>query len=158
MRRDAERLAALRRLMILDSAPERDFDRITQLVSTSLGVPIAMVNLLDDQRDWFLSCVGFPLQESPAATSMCEAFFHSDEDIIVVEDTQAPGGRFAAHPLVTGAPHVRFYAAARLVVGGQTVGTLCAYDLQPRNVTAEQVAELRTLASAVMGLLDQRRT
>jgi GAF domain-containing protein len=156
MRRDADRLAALRQLMILDSAPERDFDRVTELVAASLGVPIAMVNLLDEHRDWFKSCVGFPVHESPAATSFCEAFFASDEDQIVVEDTQA-AGRFMAHPLVTGAPFVRFYAAARLVVAGQTVGTLCAYDLQPRQVSAEQVAELRTLAAAVMTLLAARR-
>jgi GAF domain-containing protein len=155
MRTDGTRLAALRQLMILDTAPERDYDEITRLVASSLGVPIAMVNLLDDGRDWFKSCVGFPVRESPASTSFCETFFSSADDIIVVADTLLDP-RFASHPLVLGEPHVRFYAAARLLVDGQTMGTLCAYDLQPRQVSTEQVAELRTLAAAVVGLLVRR--
>ncbi len=156
MRQDATRLAALRQLMLLDTAPEREFDRLAQLAASHLGVPIAMVNLLDEHRDWFKACIGFPVRESAAATSFCEAFFSAEDDLLVVEDTRV-AGRFADHPLVVGAPFVRFYAAARLTVDGQTVGTLCAYDLQPRQVSVEQLAELRTLASAVMALLAQRQ-
>jgi len=155
MRNDPARLAALRKLLILDSSPERAFDDITRLLSTQLGVPIAMVNLLDEDRDWFKSCVGLPMSESPAATSFCEAFFSTADDLIVVEDTAADA-RFAGHPLVAGAPFVRFYAAARLAVDGQTLGTLCAYDMQPHAVSAEQFAQLRALASAAASALRQR--
>lgn len=155
MRSNPARLAQLRRLMILDSGPERAFDDIARLLATALDVPITMVSLLDAERDWFKACVGSPLRESAAATSFCEAFFHDDEEVLVVEDTLLHA-RFRAHPLVTGAPHIRFYAAARLVVGGQTVGTLCAYDLRPRQLQPAQRAELRTLMQAVVDLLDQR--
>lgn len=141
--------------MVLDSSPERDYDEITRLVASSLGVPIAMVNLLDEERDWFKSCVGLPLQESPAATSFCEAIFETAHDVILIQDTLLDA-RFSAHPLVVGAPHIRFYTAARLVVAGQTVGTLCAYDLKPRAVSTAQVEHLQTLASAVVELLKQR--
>lgn len=155
MRHDPTRLAELRRLLILDSAPERDYDEITTLLATSLDVPIAIVNLLDERRDWFKSCVGLPMSESPAATSFCEAFFDSDADTIVVEDTTLDA-RFRDHPLVAGEPFVRFYAAARLVVSGQTVGTLCAYDMRPRTISVDQVTQLQTLASAVVELLRRR--
>ncbi|MEO5843857.1 MAG: GAF domain-containing protein [Caldimonas sp.] len=157
MRADPIRLAELRRLMILDSSPERDFDNLTGVLASSLEVPIAMVNLLDERRDWFKSRVGLAQGESPAATSFCEAFFHSADDAIVVEDTTRDE-RFREHPLVIGAPHVRFYAAARLVVAGQTVGTLCAYDLKPRRIPADRLMQLQTLASAVVDLLRQRKT
>ncbi len=155
MRHDPTRLAELRRLLILDSSPERDYDDITSMLATSLDVPIAMVNLLDDHRDWFKSCVGLPISESPAATSFCEAFFDSSADTIVVEDTTLDA-RFRDHPLVAGAPFVRFYAAARLAVNGHTVGTLCAYDMRPRQISVDQVKQLQTLASAVVELLRRR--
>jgi GAF domain-containing protein len=155
MRHDPTRLAELRRHLILDSSPERAFDDITRLLASSLDVPIVMVNLLDDGRDWFKSCVGLPQHESPAATSFCEAFFKSTDDLIVAEDTTLDP-RFSAHPLVVNAPFIRFYAAARLAVRGHTLGTLCAYDVKPRQVSAQQVQHLQALAGAVVELLNQR--
>ncbi len=155
MRHDPTRLAELRRLLILDSSPERDYDAITTVLASSLDVPIAIVNLLDEHRDWFKSCVGLPLSESPAATSFCEAFFDSAADTIVIEDTTLDV-HFRDHPLVAGEPFVRFYAAARLVVNGQTVGTLCAYDMRPRKISVDQVTQLQALASAVVELLRRR--
>lgn len=155
MRTDSTRLAELRRLLILDTSPERDYDDITRLLATSLDVPIAIVNLLDERRDWFKSCVGLTLSESPAATSFCEAFFDSSADLIVVEDTTLDR-RFAGHPLVVGEPFIRFYAAARLAVDGNTLGTLCAYDLKPRSISTDQVMQMQTLASAVVDHLQRR--
>ena len=155
IRHDPQRLAELRRSMILDSSSERDFDAITAAVVSSLDVPIAMVNLLDARRDWFKACVGLTASESPAATSFCETMLDSSEDTVVIEDTtHAP--RFQHHPLVVGAPHIRFYAATRLVVNGQVLGTLCAYDLRPRQISIRQVEELRLLAAAVVELLQRR--
>lgn len=155
MRDDPARLAQLRSLLILDSSPQRAYDDITRLLATALAVPISMVNLLDAQRDWFKSCVGLPQTQSPAATSFCEAFFNTGDDVIVAEDT-LHDERFRQHPLVAGAPFIRFYAAARLSLNGHTVGTLCAYDLQPHRVTAEQLDQLRTMAGAVVELLGRR--
>lgn len=156
MRQDLNRQAELRRLLILDSAPERDFDRITELVVQTLDVPIAIVNLLDAERDWFKSCVGLPASESSAATSFCEAFFNTGDDMIVASDTTRDA-RFSSHPLVVGPPHVRFYAAARLSVRGQTVGTLCAYDLRPRQLPQGALSSLQSLANSVVEVLLERQ-
>ena len=157
MRKNASRLAELRRHLILDSSPERAFDDLTRLLASGLEVPIAILNLLDDDRDWFKSCVGLPVTQSPASTSFCEAFFKTTADLIVVEDTLL-NPEFASHPLVTGAPFIRFYAAARITSGGHTLGTLCAYDMKPRRISVEHMDTLRTLAAAVMELLGKRST
>lgn len=154
-RLDPARLAELRRALILDSGPERAFDDITNLLSTSLAVPITMVNLMDAERDWFKSCVGIQQTQSPAVTSFCEAFFSTGSELIVAEDTLLDP-RFQAHPLVQGRPFVRFYAAARLSVRGQTVGTLCAYDVRPRQLSGEQLQQLQTLANAAVDLICRR--
>lgn len=155
MRLDTARLAQLQQLAILDTAPERVYDDIVQLLARSFDAPIAMVNLLDERRDWFKACVGMPLTESPAATSFCEVFFNTQANVLVVEDT-TKDERFAVHPLVVGKPHVRFYAAVRLSVAGHTVGTLCAYDMQPRHIEPEQLTEFEVLAKAATALLDLR--
>lgn len=155
MRKNLERLEQLRRCLVLESSAEQAYDDITRLLATSLDVPMVMVSLLDEDRDWFKSTVGTDLHASPASTSFCEAFFDSDQAVILAEDTRLDP-RFAGHPLVTGAPHVRFYAAARLEVNGQTVGTLCAYDLRPRQISADQLVHLQSLAESAMDLLRRR--
>ena len=167
MRLDTSRLAELRRALILDSSPERAYDDITRLLATALAVPITMVNLLDAERDWFKSCVGIQQtqtqtqtqtqsqSQSPAVTSFCEVFFSSTHDLIVVEDTLLDP-QFQSHPKVSGDPFIRFYAAARLTVRGQTVGTLCACDTRPRQLAPEQLDHLRALASAAADLIARR--
>ena len=156
MRNNPTRLAELQRLLVLDSSPEKAFDDLTGLLASGLEVPMAMVNFLDVDRDWFKSCVGLAQRQGPVDTSFCEQFFHTTDDLVVVADTlRSP--RFAHHPLVAGPPHIRFYAGARLAIGGQTVGTLCAYDTRPRSISPEQIEQLRTLARAVLELLANRR-
>ena len=155
MRLDPSRLQTLRRALILDSGPERAYDEITRLLASTLAVPFTMVNMLDGTRDWFKSSVGIQQTESPAVASFCEAFFHTTRDLIVVEDTLLDP-RFEAHPKVLGRPFIRFYAAARLTVRRQTVGTLCAYDVLPRQLSTEQLDHLRTLAGAAVELIEQR--
>ena len=156
MRQDPARLKALRQCLILESSAEQAYDDLARLLATGLEVPMAMVSLLDADRDWFKAAVGMLITESPAATSFCEIFFHTRLDMIVVEDTHLDA-RFAQHPLVLGPPHVRFYAAARLALSGHTLGTLCAYDLKPRQLSASQLALVRSLAEAAIQLLHQRR-
>ncbi len=155
MRKNPARLAELRRLLILDSSAEQAFDDLTRLLASGLEVPIAIVNLLDDDRDWFKSCVGLEHRESPASTSFCEVFINTSTDLIVVEDTLLDQ-RFSSHPLVIGKPHVRFYAAARLVSHGLTLGTLCAYDLSPRKISQEQIQHLQALSTAAIELIEKR--
>ena len=142
-------------MCVLDSSPERAYDDITRLLATELAVPITMVNLLDEERDWFKSCFGVQQTQSPAVTSFCEMFFTSRSDLIVVNDTLVDK-RLAHHPLVMGRPFVRFYAAARLAVRGHTVGTLCAYDVAPREITPDQAQHLQHMAAAVVEFLRQR--
>ena len=155
MRKNDDRLKALQNLAILDTAPEVVFDDLTRAVAHTFSVPIAMVSLLDAERDWFKACIGLPLKESPASTSFCEVFLKSDDDVVVVEDT-LQDVRFASHPMVLGEPNIRFYAAARLSVRGQTVGTLCAYDTSTKLVSSDQIEALKTLRQAAMELLAQR--
>jgi GAF domain-containing protein len=154
-RLDSARLAELSRALILDSGVEQAYDDITKLLATALAVPITMVNMLDSQRDWFKSCVGMQQTQSPAVTSFCEAFFTSSSNLIVVEDTLLDA-RFQAHPKVIARPFIRFYAAARLNVNGQTLGTLCAYDVHPRKLSHQQLEVMQAMAAAAVELIEKR--
>ncbi|MDP1740300.1 GAF domain-containing protein [Polaromonas sp.] len=155
MRNNPERLQALKNLAMLDTAPEVVYDDLTRLLAKAFDVPIAMVNLLDADRDWFKSCIGVSLAESPAETSFCEIFFHCDDDFLVIPDTTADA-RFADHPLVVNAPYIRFYVSARLVFDGHTVGTLCIYDVKPKQVSKEQLEVLGAMRLAAMETLALR--
>ena len=154
-RNNVDRLNELRRLMLLDSQPERQFDQIAQRLGAALGASIVMVNLLDENRDWFKARVGLPLAESSAQKSMCNIFFETQDDVVLVTDTLSDP-RFCDHPLVVGDPKVRFYVAARLLSNGYTVGTLCAYDTVPKKLTPEQTSMLTTLAAEAAHLLAAR--
>lgn len=156
MRNSPQRLAELRRHLLLDSTVEQAYDDLARLLANALEVPITMVNFLDEERDWVKSVVGLSMSESPVATSFCEVFFSTSDEVVVVEDTQLDP-RFAAHPLVKGAPHIRFYAAARLKVDGHTLGTLCAYDTRTHKVQPEQVQTLQALAAAAVELIRRKR-
>lgn len=113
MRKNDDRLKVLQNLAILDTAPELIFEDLTRAVAQTFGVPMAMVNLLDADRDWFKPSIRLLMIEAPASTSFCEVFFNTDHDMVVVEDTLLDA-RFLSHPLVVGPPHIWFYAAARL--------------------------------------------
>ena len=154
-RLDSARLAELTRAAILDSGVDQAYDDITKLLATTLAVPVTMVNMLDSHRDWLKSCVGLQQTQSPAITSLCEAFFTSSSDLIVVEDTLLDA-RFRSHPKVITRPFIRFYAAARLKVRGQTLGTLCAYDMQPRKLSHHQLDVLQAMAAAAVELIERR--
>ena len=155
MRKNDARLRVLESLAILDTAPERVFDDLTRVMAQTFDVPIAMVNFLDADRDWFKASRGLLVTESPASTSFCEVFLNTDHDMVVAPDTLLDV-RFASHPLVIGPPYIRFYAAARLQVNGQTVGTLCVYDVCVKQVLNIQVEEFKALSRAAMELLARR--
>lgn len=139
-----QRLAALRKLGLLDTPAEQRFDWLVEFASTQLDMPIAVVSLVDDQRQWFKARVGLQASETPRHISFCAHAIASD-DIFIVEDARADA-RFADNPLVTGGPHIRFYAGAPLKApDGHRVGTLCVIDTRPRKLAAHELEALEAL-------------
>lgn len=150
-----ERQAALRRYHVLDTAPEETFDRITSLVATVCNVPTALISLINKERQWFKSCFGFDRRETDVETSFCVHAVHEGQ-MIVVEDA-ANDPRFADNPMVTGPPHVRFYAGAPLTTpDGVHIGTLCIMDYEPRTFDASQREILTRLADTVVDQFERR--
>lgn len=163
---DEERLAELRRFDVLDTPPDERFDRLTRLVADLLDVPIALVSLVDRDRQWFKAKVGLDVDETRRDVSFCAHAILGD-DVFVVPDA-ARDERFADNPLVTGDPSIRFYAGAPLRTrGGFRVGTLCAIDRIPRELSdahrrllvdlADVVVDELELQSAASALLAERR-
>ncbi len=139
------RIDTLRALNILDTSPEERFDRLTRLAKRLFGVPVALVSLVDVNRQWFKSCDGLDATETPRDVSFCGHAILGD-DIFLIPDA-ALDERFHDNPLVTNAPHVRFYAGCPLsVANGSKLGTLCLIDREPRNFDDDDLALLRDLA------------
>ncbi|MES2858605.1 MAG: sensor domain-containing diguanylate cyclase, partial [Pseudomonadota bacterium] len=142
---ESTRIDTLRSLNILDSSPEERFDRLTRLAKRLFGVPIALVSLVDADRQWFKSCLGLPVRETSRDISFCGHAILGDE-ILTIPDTLADE-RFHDNPLVTGAPNIRFYAGCPLSVpNGSKLGTLCLIDVEPRSLSADDRELLRDLA------------
>ena len=150
-----ERLKALRRLKILDSLPEDQFDELTYLASYICKTPIALISLVDHSRQWFKSCYGLDIQETPRDISFC-AHAILEEDIFLVKDASADL-RFSDNPLVTGGPGIKFYAGVPLTTEeGHNIGTLCVLDQTSRELDNEQLKALKALSSQVMKQLELR--
>jgi diguanylate cyclase (GGDEF)-like protein len=147
-----ERIAELRSLLLLDSSPEERFDRITRVAKQLFGVPIALVSLIDTDRQWFKSCVGLDASETGRDISFCgHAILGSD--VFIVENT-LKDLRFNDNPLVTGGPEIRFYAGAPLAMpSGNKLGTLCIISPEAREFNAEQSALLHDLSKIVISEL-----
>jgi diguanylate cyclase (GGDEF)-like protein len=142
------RLETLRSLSILDTPPEERFDRLTRMAKRQLGVPIALVSLIDENRQWFKSCLGLGVNETSRDISFCGHAILGN-DIFIIPDAQKDD-RFADNPLVVGDPKIRFYAGYPLKApNGHKLGTLCIVDQQPRNLGAEDLEALEDLASMV---------
>ncbi|HZH47326.1 MAG TPA: histidine kinase dimerization/phosphoacceptor domain -containing protein [Roseococcus sp.] len=153
--RQPERLAALRRTGLLDTPRERDFDEIVALAARICDTPIAVVNLIDADRQWFKAEIGLGVAETPLDTSIC-AHIILQEGVTVVEDAAADP-RLADNPLVTGPPGLRFYAGARLdTAEGLPLGTLCVLDTRPRALDPLQREALVVLARQVVSQIELR--
>lgn len=150
------RLRALRSYEILDTDPEREFDEVARLAAKLCAAPIAVINLIDAERQWFKAEVGLGVRETPLATSICSHII-LEEDFTEIEDTLADP-RMADNPLCCGDPGLRFYAGALLRSDdGLPIGTLCVLDWRPRGLTPLQRDSLRVLADQVMAQLNLRR-
>jgi len=152
---ETSRLAALTALDLLDTRPEPRFDRYTRLAAMTFGVPIALITLVDDKRQWFKSRCGLDVEQTAREDAFC-AHTVAQREMLVVEDAAADP-RFADNPLVTGGPHIRFYAGQPVFCDGQAVGTLCIVDRNPRRFDDAQRQCLRDLADLVEVELNQAR-
>lgn len=152
---ESERLEKLRLYRILDTPPEEAFDRITRIVAGVIGVPIALVSLVDQERQWFKSKQGLPADETPRGIAFCSHAILND-DLFVVEDA-TKDSRFADNPLVANDPAIRFYAGAPLKTpDGLNLGTLCAIDRKPRKLSKAQGQLLSDLSNIVVDEMELR--
>lgn len=153
---EAARLATLHEYRVLDTEAERSFDELTAFAASALEVPIALVSLVDADRQWFKSHHGLDVRETPRDISFCGHAVAAGSELVVPDTLQ--DARFADNPLVLGAPEIRFYAGVPLRAhDGAVLGTLCAIDRRPRELAPDQIALLRFLAAQVGAQLELRR-
>ena len=153
---EIDRLRALLSYEVLDTDPEPAFDELTELLAEILQVPVALVSLIDDKRQWFKSHHGLDATETPRELAFCAHAILEDSPLIVEDSSQDV--RFADNPLVTGAPHVRFYAGMPLITPtGHRLGTLCGIDHKPRQLSERQRRALEIVSRQVMAQLELRK-
>ena len=136
---------------------ESALDALVQLAAKTFDAPIALISVLQGDRQWFKSKVGLKLDETPRTWSFCDHAIRTPDRLFVVEDA-SKDERFASNPLVTGDPGLRFYAASPLkLASGQAIGALCVMDTKPRQIDAIKLEQLRILARNVVLTLEPER-
>jgi PAS domain S-box-containing protein len=155
---EKKRLRNLQSYRVLDTAPEQAFDDFTLLASHICDTPIALVSLIDETREWFKAKVGIDVSENPRGVSFCaHAILEPSQPFVVFDAAEDP--RFAQNPLVTGEPHIRFYAGIPLISPeGFPLGTLSVIDREPRNLAAAQLECLKAIARQVIQQIILRRS
>ena len=153
---EAARLQALRRYAILDTAPDVRFDRLVQLAQRQFAVPIALISLIDEKRQWFKARIGIDAEETDRDVAFCSHTILGDDVMVVCDATRDP--RFTTNPLVTDPPALRFYAGAPLISpDGYKLGTLCLVDTKPRpELTDVDRGLLADLAAIAVDYIDMR--
>lgn len=153
---EARRLKVLWQYDVLDTVPEEVFDDLTELAARICEAPIALISLIDEDRQWFKAKVGVTVNETSRDISFCAHAIKQQDLFIIPDATQ--DARFADNPLVTSDPKIRFYAGAPLITpDGYALGTLCVIDKVPRDLRPEQKQALRVLSRHVMMQLELRR-
>ncbi|WP_435012124.1 sensor domain-containing diguanylate cyclase [Xanthomonas arboricola] len=152
-----ERLAALQDYQLLDTAPEPVYDAFTSSAAEVCGTPMALISLIDTQRQWFKSKLGMAPRETPRELSFCAHAILEPDQVMEVGDTHQDA-RFVGNALVTGEPQIRFYAGAPLLTSdGIALGTLCVLDRTPRRLSAAERDALQALARQVVDTIELRR-
>jgi GAF domain-containing protein len=153
---EAARLAALQKYAILDTEPEEAFDDLVLLASFVCEAPLAMISLIDENRQWFKSKVGVSVSQTDREIAFCSTAIQQSDVFVVPNALQDE--RFRNNPLVVGEPNVRFYAGAPLInEDGLALGTICVVDRVPRELGADQRAALQALSRRVLAQLELRR-
>lgn len=153
---EAARIAALKSYGILDTPREAEFDEVVEVLASICEAPICIINLIDSGRQWFKAEVGFGVRETPLDSSICAHAILRSDFFLVPDMLQDPC--FSDNPLVTGAPHLRFYAGALLrTPDGLPLGTVCVLDYRPRDLDNRQKNAIRLMARQVMRQLELRR-
>lgn len=154
---EQERLTALQEYNIMDTLPEEALDHITRLASEICQAPIALISLVDQNRQWFKSRRGMEKSEMPRDIAFCAHAILTPQKVLIVPDSREDE-RFANTPLVTAPPHVVFYTGVPLVnPEGFPLGTLCVMDTIPRELSANQIEALQTLANQTVALFELRK-
>ncbi len=157
-RNESERMKELLSFDILDTEPEEQFEDIVKLAAHICGTPISLITLLDENRQWFKARVGLDLPETPREISFCGHAINEDQDEVFVVKDASSDSRFFDNPLVTGNPHIQFYAGYPLkTTSGQKLGTLCVIDTKKKELTPEQKTALELLAKQVIKELELRK-
>tara|TARA_R110002020_G_scaffold464425_3_gene685014 strand:- start:140 stop:1294 length:1155 start_codon:yes stop_codon:yes gene_type:complete len=148
----------LRSYSILDTLPESDYDNITKIAAEICGTPISLISLIDDKRQWFKSHHGLDATETPKEYAFCGHAINTPNDVFIVQDARKDE-RFHDNPLVTGDPHVIFYAGVPLVSeAGLPLGTLCVIDHKPNLLSQSQISSLSALSNQVINILELRKS
>jgi signal transduction histidine kinase len=154
---EEQRLKELRDYGIMDTEPESSFSDIVAIAAQICNVPIALISLVDENRQWFKASKGLDVPQTSRDVAFCAHAIHRPNEVMEVKDA-TNDDRFADNPLVTGAPDIRYYAGAPLVTSsGVALGTLCVIDNQARELSADQKSALRALANQVMAQMELRR-
>mgnify|MGYP001575743031 CR=1 FL=1 len=144
---ESERLAAVHRLAILDTAPEKRFDKLTKEAAESLNMPISTISIIDENREWYKSCYGLDQKQGDRSISFCGHALLSS-DIFIVEDTRNDP-KFADNPAVVGPPYIRFYAgvALRDQKTNRPIGVFCVKDFKPRKLSIKEIGLIIEIAN-----------
>lgn len=144
---ESKRIETLKSLDVLDTKAEERFDRVTRMAKRMFDVPIALISLIDENRQWFKSCVGLTVRETSREISFCGHAILGDDVFVINNALIDP--RFSDNPLVLNDPNIRFYAGCPLVVNGYKLGTLCIIDTKSRTFDEQDIEALKDLAVTV---------
>jgi GAF domain-containing protein len=155
-KQESARLSTLHDLSILDTLPEQEFDEIVDLAASLCDVPVCLFSLVDENRQWFKSCIGLSVKETSREISFCSHAIQQPESPLIIPDAREDD-RFKNNPLVTGEPNLVFYAGFPVIHDGMPMGTICLVDYKKRTLSPLQTKAMKTFAHNIAQLLQLRK-